>query len=195
MSCLLIKDKKMSRIGENPITIPEGVNVNISDGVVSVKGSLGELTQAIIEGIKVSVNENLITLEGSSNQKDQRSLHGLYRALIANMIEGVTKGYTKKLELVGVGYRASNQGQKLDISVGYSHNIIFEVPNEVKVSTESEKGKAPVIILNSHDKQLIGAVAAKIRSFRKPEPYKGKGIRFVGEQIRRKAGKTAAAGA
>jgi|TARA_B100001964_G_scaffold131736_1_gene145567 large subunit ribosomal protein L6 len=195
MSCLLIKDKKMSRIGENPITIPEGVNVNISDGVVSVKGSLGELTQAIIEGIKVSVNENLITLERSSNQKDQRSLHGLYRALIANMIEGVTKGYTKKLELVGVGYRASNQGQKLDISVGYSHNIIFEVPNEVKVSTESEKGKAPVIILNSHDKQLIGAVAAKIRSFRKPEPYKGKGIRFVGEQIRRKAGKTAAAGA
>jgi len=195
MSCLLIKNKKMSRIGENPITIPEGVNVNISDGVVSVKGSLGELTQAIIEGIKVSVNENLITLERSSNQKDQRSLHGLYRALIANMIEGVTKGYTKKLELVGVGYRASNQGQKLDISVGYSHNIIFEVPNEVKVSTESEKGKAPVIILNSHDKQLIGAVAAKIRSFRKPEPYKGKGIRFVGEQIRRKAGKTAAAGA
>jgi large subunit ribosomal protein L6 len=195
MLCLLIKDKKMSRIGENPITIPEGVNVNISDGVVSVKGSLGELTQAIIEGIKVSVNENLITLERSSNQKDQRSLHGLYRALIANMIEGVTKGYTKKLELVGVGYRASNQGQKLDISVGYSHNIIFEVPNEVKVSTESEKGKAPVIILNSHDKQLIGAVAAKIRSFRKPEPYKGKGIRFVGEQIRRKAGKTAAAGA
>ena len=195
MSCLLIKDKKMSRIGENPITIPEGVNVNISDGVVSVKGSLGELTQAIIEGIKVSLNENLITLERSSNQKDQRSLHGLYRALIANMIEGVTKGYTKKLELVGVGYRASNQGQKLDISVGYSHNIIFEVPNEVKVSTESEKGKAPVIILNSHDKQLIGAVAAKIRSFRKPEPYKGKGIRFVGEQIRRKAGKTAAAGA
>ena len=185
----------MSRIGENPITIPEGVNVNISDGVVSVKGSLGELTQAIIEGIKVSVNENLITLERSSNQKDQRSLHGLYRALIANMIEGVTKGYTKKLELVGVGYRASNQGQKLDISVGYSHNIIFEVPNEVKVSTESEKGKAPVIILNSHDKQLIGAVAAKIRSFRKPEPYKGKGIRFVGEKIRRKAGKTAAAGA
>ncbi len=182
----------MSRIGENPITIPEGVTVNVADGVVTVKGTLGELTQKIVEGITVSVNENIVSLKRSSNQKEQRSLHGLYRALIANMIEGVNKGYTKKLELIGVGYRASNQGQKLDISVGYSHNIIFEVPTEVKVNTESEKGKAPVIILTSHDKQLIGAVAAKIRSFRKPEPYKGKGIRFVGEQIRRKAGKTAA---
>ena len=183
----------MSRIGENPITIPEGVNVNVTDGVVTVKGSLGELSQVIKEGIRVSVNENLVNLERSSNQKDQRSLHGLYRALIANMIEGVSKGYTKKLELIGVGYRAANQGQKLDISVGYSHNIIFEIPTEVKVDCESEKGKAPVIILTSHDKQLIGAVAAKIRSFRKPEPYKGKGIRFVGEEIRRKAGKTVAA--
>ena len=183
----------MSRIGENPITIPEGVNVNVAQGVVTVKGSLGELTQTLKDGIKVNVNENLITLARSSNQKNQRSLHGLYRALIANMIEGVSKGYTKKLELVGVGYRASNQGQKLDISVGFSHNIIFEVPEEVKVSCESEKGKAPVIILTSQDKQLIGVVAAKIRSFRKPEPYKGKGIRFVDEKIRRKAGKTAAA--
>ena len=183
----------MSRIGETPITIPEGVNVNVTDGVVTVKGSLGELSQVIKDGIKVSVNENLITLERSSNQKDYRSLHGLYRALIANMIEGVSKGYTKKLELIGVGYRAASQGQKLDISVGYSHNIIFEIPIEVKVNCESEKGKAPVITLTSHDKQLIGVVAAKIRSFRKPEPYKGKGIRFVGEQIRRKAGKTAAA--
>ena len=183
----------MSRIGENPITIPEGVNVNVANGVVTVKGSLGELSQVIKDGIKVSVNENLVNLERSSNQKDQRSLHGLYRALIANMVEGVSKGYTKKLELIGVGYRAANQGQKLDISVGYSHNIIFEIPTEVKVDCESEKGKAPVIILTSHDKQLIGAVAAKIRSFRKPEPYKGKGIRFMGEEIRRKAGKTAAA--
>jgi len=183
----------MSRIGENPITIPEGVNVNVANGVVTVKGSLGELSQVIKEGIRVSVNENLVNLERSSNQKDQRSLHGLYRALIANMIEGVSKGYTKKLELIGVGYRAANQGQKLDISVGYSHNIIFEIPPEVKVNCESEKGKAPVIILTSHDKQLIGAVAAKIRSFRKPEPYKGKGIRFMGEEIRRKAGKTVAA--
>lgn len=183
----------MSRIGENPITIPEGTNVNVADGVVTVKGTLGELSQDISEGIKVNINDNIITLERSSNHKDQRSFHGLYRALIANMIEGVTKGFTKKLELIGVGYRASNQGQKLDISVGYSHNIIFEVPAEVKVSTESEKGKAPVIILTSHDKQLIGAIAAKIRSFRKPEPYKGKGIRFVGEEIRRKAGKTVAA--
>jgi large subunit ribosomal protein L6 len=183
----------MSRIGENPITIPESVNVNVANGVVTVKGSLGELSQVIKEGIRVSVNENLVNLERSSNQKDQRSLHGLYRALIANMIEGVSKGYTKKLELIGVGYRAANQGQKLDISVGYSHNIIFEIPTEVKVNCESEKGKAPVIILTSHDKQLIGAVAAKIRSFRKPEPYKGKGIRFMGEEIRRKAGKTVAA--
>ncbi len=183
----------MSRIGENPITIPEGVNVNVAEGVVTVKGSLGELTQGLKDGIKVNVNENLITLERSSNQKDQRSLHGLYRALIANMVEGVSKGYTKKLELIGVGYRAANQGQKLDLSIGLSHNIIFEIPIEVNVNCESEKGKAPVIILTSHDKQLIGAVAAKIRSFRKPEPYKGKGIRFVGEQIRRKAGKTVAA--
>ena len=183
----------MSRIGETPITIPEGVNVNVTDGVVTIKGSLGELSQVIKDGIKVNINENLISLERSSNQKDQRSLHGLYRALIANMVEGVSKGYTKKLELIGVGYRAANQGQKLDISVGYSHNIIFEIPTEVKVNCESEKGKAPVIILASHDKQLIGAVAAKIRSFRKPEPYKGKGIRFVGEEIRRKAGKTVAA--
>ncbi|MBC8266716.1 MAG: 50S ribosomal protein L6 [Flavobacteriales bacterium] len=182
----------MSRIGENPITIPEGVSVSQSDGAIIVKGNLGELSQRIDGEIKVNINENTITLERSSNQKDQRSLHGLYRALIANMIEGVTKGYTKKLELVGVGYRASNQGQKIDISVGYSHNIIFEIPEEVKVNCESEKGKAPVITLTSHDKQLIGTVAAKIRSFRKPEPYKGKGIRFVGEQIRRKAGKTAA---
>ena len=185
----------MSRIGENPITIPEGVSVSKANGVITVKGTIGELLQEIVEGIKVNIQEKIITIERSSNQKEQRSLHGLYRALIANMIEGVSKGYTKKLELVGVGYRASNQGQKLDISVGFSHNIIFEVPAEGKVSCESEKGKAPTILLNSHDKQLIGIVAAKIRSFRKPEPYKGKGIRFVGEQIRRKAGKTAAVGA
>ena len=138
----------MSRIGENPITIPEGVSVSKANGVITVKGTIGELLQEIVEGIKVNIQEKIITIERSSNQKEQRSLHGLYRALIANMIEGVSKGYTKKLELVGVGYRASNQGQKLDISVGFSHNIIFEVPEEVKVSCESEKGKAPVIIFD-----------------------------------------------
>ena len=140
-----------------------------------------------------NINDNIITLERSSNQKDQRSLHGLYRALIAIMIEGVSKGYTKKLELIGVGYRAANQGQKLDIHAGYSHNIVFEVPTEVKVTTVSEKGQPPLVVLNSIDKQLIGSIAAKIRSLRKPEPYKGKGIKYVGEYIRRKAGKTSAA--
>jgi len=182
----------MSRIGESPINIPEGVDVSFVDSIITVKGTKGELTQDINEGIKINIKDNVISLERESNLKEHRSLHGLYRALIANMVEGVSSGYTKKLELVGVGYRAACQGQKLDISVGYSHNIIFEIPNEVKVVCESEKGKAPIITLTSHDKQLIGAVAAKIRSFRKPEPYKGKGIKFVGEQIIRKAGKTAA---
>jgi|TARA_B100000902_G_scaffold21635_2_gene25985 large subunit ribosomal protein L6 len=185
----------MSRIGENPINIPEGVDVSFVDSIITVKGSKGELTQDIKDCIKINIKDNIISLERESDQKDHRSLHGLYRALIANMIEGVNSGFTKQLELIGVGYRAASQGQKLDISVGYSHNIIFEIPDEVKVTCESEKGKAPIITLNSHDKQLIGAVAAKIRSFRKPEPYKGKGIKFVGEHINRKAGKTAAAGA
>jgi len=185
----------MSRIGNNPIAITEGTTVSLDNDVVTVKGKLGELSQKIDDSITISINDNELVLTRNSEDKQVRSFHGLYRSLIANMVEGVSNGFTKKLELVGVGYRAVNQGQKLDLSVGYSHNIIFEVPEEVKISCESEKRKAPVIILTSHDKQLIGAVAAKIRSFRKPEPYKGKGIRFVGEQIRRKAGKTAAVGA
>ena len=182
----------MSRIGNSPVIIPEGTSVAIEGTIVSVKGKLGELSQQVDSRIKVAVNENEVLFSRDSEDKEVRSMHGLYRSLIANMVEGVTNGFTKKLEFVGVGYRAANQGQKLDISVGYSHNIIFEIPAAVKVSSESEKGKAPIVTLTSHDKQLLGAVAAKIRSFRKPEPYKGKGIRFVGEQIRRKAGKTAA---
>ena len=182
----------MSRIGNSPVIIPEGTSVAIEGTIVSVKGKLGELSQQVDSRIKVAVNQNEVLFSRDSEDKEVRSMHGLYRSLIANMVEGVTNGFTKKLEFVGVGYRAANQGQKLDISVGYSHNIIFEIPADVKVSSESEKGKAPIVTLTSHDKQLLGAVAAKIRSFRKPEPYKGKGIRFVGEQIRRKAGKTAA---
>ena len=185
----------MSRIGNSPVSFSEGTTVSIADGVVTVKGKLGELSQKVDSSITISINENKVVLSRDSEDKQVRSYHGLYRSLIANMVEGVEKGYEKKLELIGVGYRASNQGQKLDLSVGYSHNIIFEIPAEVKINCESEKGKAPVVILSSHNKQLLGSVAAKIRSFRKPEPYKGKGIKFVGEQIRRKAGKTAAAGA
>ena len=183
----------MSRIGNSPISLSEGTTVSIANGVVTVKGKLGELTQKVDNSISISVNENEVILSRNSEEKQVRSYHGLYRALIANMVEGVEKGYEKKLELVGVGYRAASQGQKLDISAGYSHNIVFEIPSEVKLETVSEKGQAPVVILKSIDKQLIGAVAAKIRSFRKPEPYKGKGIKYVGEYIRRKAGKTAAA--
>ena len=184
----------MSRVGNSPILIPEGVNVLLQDGVVTVKGKLGELTQDIdVNIIAISIQENEIVLTRDKNNKESRSLHGLYRSLIANMIHGVSEGYEKKLELVGVGYKATNQGQKLDLSVGFSHNIIFDIPEEVKLSTEMVKGEPPVVILNSIDKQLIGLIAAKIRSFRKPEPYKGKGIRYAGEYIRRKAGKTAAA--
>ena len=182
----------MSRVGNSPISFSEGTSISVSDGVVTVKGKLGELSQSVDSSISVSVNENEVVLSRNSDDKQVRSFHGLYRSLIANMVEGVEKGFEKKLELVGVGYRAANQGQKLDISVGYSHNIVFEIPNEVKVETVSEKGQPPVVILKSIDKQLIGAVAAKIRSFRKPEPYKGKGIKYAGEYIRRKAGKTAA---
>ena len=182
----------MSRVGNNPISLSEGTLVSFADGMITVKGKLGELSQKIDSSISISVNENEVVLARNSEDKQVRSYHGLYRSLISNMVEGVEKGYEKKLELVGVGYRASNQGQKLDIHAGYSHNIVFEIPEEVKVSTVSEKGQPPVVILNSIDKQLIGAVAAKIRSFRKPEPYKGKGIKYMGEYIRRKAGKTAA---
>lgn len=180
----------MSRIGNSPITIPEGVTVEVKDNVVTVKGKLGELTQKITD-VSVKVEEGNLSVERPSDAKDHRAKHGLYRALINNMVEGVTKGWTKELELVGVGYRARNQGQKLDLAVGFSHNIVLNIAPEVTVETISEKGKNPIIKLTSIDKQLIGQVAAKIRAFRKPEPYKGKGIKFVGEHIRRKAGKSA----
>ncbi|WP_271406532.1 50S ribosomal protein L6 [Tenacibaculum soleae] len=181
----------MSRIGKNPIALPQGVEVKVDGNVVTVKGKLGELTQELKSDIIAKIEDGVLTVERASDSKDHRAAHGLYRALINNMIEGVTKGYTKELELVGVGYRASNQGQKLDLALGFSHNIVLNLAPEVKVETVSEKGKNPIIKLSSFDKQLVGQVAAKIRGFRKPEPYKGKGIKFVGEVLRRKAGKSA----
>ena len=181
----------MSRIGKAPVAIIDGVTVTVSGSTVTVKGPKGELKQEINPAITVEVKDGEVNVARSSDQKDHRSLHGLTRALINNMVVGVTKGYKTEQELVGVGYRAANQGQLLDLSLGYSHNIILQIPEEVKITTASERGKSPVITLESIDKQLIGAVAAKIRSLRKPEPYKGKGIRFVGEHIRKKAGKTA----
>lgn len=180
----------MSRIGKNPVAIPEGVTVDVKDNFVTVKGKLGELTQEISD-INVKIEDGEVLLERPSEKKDVKSKHGLYRALIHNMIIGVSQGYTKELELIGVGYRASNQGQKLDIAIGFSHNVVMNLAPEVKVECISEKGKNPRIKLTSHDKQLVGQVAAKIRSYRKPEPYKGKGIRYVGEYVRRKAGKSA----
>jgi len=180
----------MSRIGKNPVAIPEGVSLDITDNLITVKGKLGELTQEY-STVSIKIVDSIVYLERPSENKDHKAKHGLYRALIANMIEGVTSGWTKELELVGVGYRASNQGQKLDLALGFSHNIVLNIAPEVKVETVSEKGKNPIIKLTSHDKQLVGQVAAKIRGFRSPEPYKGKGIRFVGEVIRRKAGKSA----
>ena len=180
----------MSRIGNNPINIPEGVNIDIQSDKITVKGKMGELTQDYCDVI-FEMDDNFLTVKRSSDSKDHRAKHGLYRALVNNMVEGVSKGFTKELELVGVGYRATNQGQKLDLALGFSHNILFDIAPEVKVETVSEKGKNPIVKLSSHNKQLLGYVAAKIRSFRKPEPYKGKGVKFVGEQIRRKAGKSA----
>jgi large subunit ribosomal protein L6 len=180
----------MSRIGKNPISIPAGVTVEVNDNIITVKGKLGQLTQEYSD-ITVKIEEGVITLERPSDHKDQRAKHGLYRSLINNMIVGVSEGFTKELELVGVGYRASNQGQKLDLALGFSHNIILEVAPEVNLETISEKGKNPIVKLTSYDKQLLGAIAAKIRGFRKPEPYKGKGVKFVGEVLRRKAGKSA----
>jgi large subunit ribosomal protein L6 len=180
----------MSRIGNSPVSIPEGVTVSVKDNTITVKGKLGELQQEYSE-IDIRLEENEVILERQSDKKNIKSKHGLYRALINNMVEGVTNGFTKELELVGVGYRASNQGQKLEIAIGYSHNIVMELASEVKIETVSEKGKNPIIKLSSFDKQLVTQVAAKIRSYRKPEPYKGKGIKYVGEYIRRKAGKSA----
>ncbi|WP_209401986.1 50S ribosomal protein L6 [Pseudozobellia sp. WGM2] len=180
----------MSRIGNNPVAIPEGVTVEIKDNNIVVKGKLGELTQEY-SAVEVKVEDGQVWVTRPSNLKEHKAKHGLYRSLVENMIEGVSKGWTKELELVGVGYRASNQGQKLDLALGFSHNIVLDLAPEVKVETTSEKGKNPIVKLTSYDKQLVGQIAAKIRSFRKPEPYKGKGIKFVGEQLRRKAGKSA----
>ncbi len=180
----------MSRIGNSPILIPDGVNVQINSDELVVSGKLGTLTQSY-DTISVTQNENVLNVSRDSDTNEHKSKHGLYRSLFANMITGVSEGFTKELELVGVGYRASNSGQKLELALGFSHNIVLQIANEVKVETINEKGSNPIIKLSSHDKQLVGMVAAKIRSFRKPEPYKGKGVKYVGEQIRRKAGKSA----
>lgn len=180
----------MSRIGNNPIAIPEGVTVEIKENIVTVKGKLGELTQEF-SAVSIKVEEGKVWVTRPSDSKEHKAKHGLYRSLVLNMVDGVAKGWSKELELVGVGYRASNQGQKLDMALGFSHNIVINIAPEVKIETISEKGKNPIIKLTSFDKQLVGQVAAKIRSYRKPEPYKGKGIKFVGEQLRRKAGKSA----
>jgi large subunit ribosomal protein L6 len=183
----------MSRIGKNPISIPEGVEINISDdNLVTVKGKLGELQQQINKDLIMKLEDGTLTMERPTESKEHKSLHGLSRTLIYNMVVGVTEGYTIIQELVGVGYKANAKGQVLELALGYSHSILLELPDEVKVETITERGKSPTITLTSFDKQLIGQVAAKIRSFRKPEPYKGKGILFKGEQIRRKAGKAAA---
>ena len=170
--------------------IPEGVTVEVKDNVLTVKGKLGELTQDF-SGVAITVEEGNVLVTRPSDSKEHKAKHGLYRSLVSNMVLGVSIGWTKQLELVGVGYRASNQGQKLELALGFSHNIVFQIPSEVKVETVSEKGKNPLIKLTSLDKQLVGSIASKIRGFRKPEPYKGKGVKYVGEQIRRKAGKSA----
>lgn len=182
----------MSRIGKQPIQLADNVTLSVSkDNVVTVKGPKGELSERIDRDITVEAKDGVIVVGRPTEQIRHKALHGLYRSLVANMVEGVTNGYQKQLELVGVGYRAAVSGQQLDLSLGYSHNIILELPKEVKADAKMEKGKAPVVTLESIDKQLVGQVAAKIRSLRKPEPYKGKGVRFVGEVVRRKAGKTA----
>ena len=180
----------MSRIGKKPVLVPEGVSVEIQPNLLLVKGKLGELSQPY-DTITVEQVENTLIVSRSSDSKPMKAKHGLYRSLFSNMVNGVSTGWTKDLELVGVGYRASNQGQRLELALGFSHNIVFMIPVEVKVDAISEKGKNPIIKLTSFDKQLIGSIAAKIRGFRRPEPYKGKGVRYVGEQIRRKAGKSA----
>jgi large subunit ribosomal protein L6 len=182
----------MSRIGKKPVTLPKGVTVTVSaDNVLTVKGPKGELKQAIDRDIKVELTENQLEFTRPTDQIRHRALHGLYRALVSNMVKGVTDGYKRQLELIGVGFKASNQGNILDLALGYSHNIIFEIPKELKLATAQEKGENPKITLEGVDKQLIGQVAAKIRGLRKPEPYKGKGIRYVGEVVRKKAGKAA----
>lgn len=180
----------MSRIGKLPISIPSGVSISVDkSNIVTVKGSKGVLTQKVDPDMEISIEEGTLEVKRPTDQKRHRAMHGLYRSLINNMVVGVTQGYTKELELVGVGYRATNSGQLLELIVGYSHPIMFYIPDEVKVETETAKGKNPIVKLSSNDKELLGQVAAKIRAFRKPEPYKGKGIKFVGEVLRRKAGK------
>jgi large subunit ribosomal protein L6 len=182
----------MSRIGKKPVSIPKGITVTVSgDNIVTVKGPKGELKQVIDRDIKVEVKNDQVELSRPTDQIRHRSMHGLYRALLANMVRGVSDGYKRQLELIGVGFKASNQGNLLDLALGYSHNILFEVPKELKVATAQEKGENPKIILEGSDKQLLGQVAAKIRSLRKPEPYKGKGVRYSGEVVRKKAGKAA----
>jgi large subunit ribosomal protein L6 len=183
----------MSRIGKLPIALPGGVQVTVSESnLVTVKGKLGELTQQVDPRISIQVEADRIVVKRNTDEKDERSRHGLYRSLLFNMIKGVNEGFTIIQEMIGVGYKAQANGQVLELSLGFSHNLILELPKEVSVHTTAEKGKNPTIILKSHDKQLVGQVAAKIRSFRKPEPYKGKGIRFQGEEIKKKAGKSAA---
>lgn len=182
----------MSRIGNLPIEIPEKVEINISkDNLVSVKGPLGELTQKVHPKLSINKEENIVTVKRTDDTKEQKSAHGLYRSLIANMLEGVSKGYSVQQELVGVGYKATSQGQLLELALGYSHTILFQIPDEIKIECKSERRSNFIITMKSHDKQLLGQVAAKIRSFRPPEPYKGKGIKFVGEELRKKAGKSA----
>ena len=182
----------MSRIGKKPVTIPSGVTISVNnDNVVTVKGPKGELTQLVDRDIKIEVKDGHVDVTRPTDQIRHRAMHGLYRSLISNMVLGVTEGFKKQLELVGVGFKAANQGNLLDLALGYSHNIVFEIPKELKVSTSQEKGQNPMIHFESIDKQLIGQVCAKIRSLRKPEPYKGKGVKFAGEVLRRKAGKAA----
>lgn len=180
----------MSRIGNNPISIPEGVSIEVNENIITVKGKKGEMNQAF-DGVSFDISTDVILVKRNSESKDHKSKHGLYRSLVSNMVKGVSEGFTLELELVGVGYRATSSGQKLDLALGYSHTIVMNIAPEVKVECVNEKGSNPIIKLSSSDKQLLGHVAAKIRSFRRPEPYKGKGIKFVGEQIRRKAGKSA----
>jgi len=181
----------MSRIGKSPVNIPSGVDVKLEGNKVTVKGPKGELTQVLEAGVTLSIEGSVITFSRESDAPSHRAKHGLYRALLHNMVQGVSEGYKKELEVIGVGYRATATGQLLELALGYSHPIVIEFPKELKVTADTQKGKAPIVTLESHDKQLLGQAAAKIRSLRKPEPYKGKGIRFVGEEIRRKAGKSA----
>jgi large subunit ribosomal protein L6 len=188
----ILKSENMSRIGKKPVALPSGITVTVgSDNIVTVKGPKGELKQAIDRDIKIEVKDNQIEISRPTDQIRHRALHGLYRSLLSNMVKGVAEGYKRQLELIGVGFKASNQGNLLDLALGYSHNIIFEIPKELKLATAQEKGENPKIMLEGTDKQLIGQVAAKIRGLRKPEPYKGKGVRYTGEVVRKKAGKAA----